>query len=465
MRVTFNMQGMQMKDMLSTSLSNYTEAVKKANAKQSLLNPWEDSSKYVGAYNVQNMIDELTQFSENAGSASNWLNNTNAELQELVEALKQARDDYAIAGASDSYDEESRKALAQDVLSLYNQIMDIANASYNGRYIFGGYQTGTPPFTGGTNSVTNVITKNVNGEHLAGDAVTKDVFSDMTELKSGKYTAKVTVKDGIAKLQLYDEKGNVVILDSNGSDESGGLGNKSAVSMSFEYEAGKVINTGRGISFKMPEDLNNPTSIVMEFDYKSGSEITYQGDNGYIYTQIGYSQDIAVNMPGSNIFTQSGMVLQGSAFNTVNGMSATLNTLFSNLDNTNISIGDSIKISGTDHNGNKVGIASLVSNTNPSLDLADASEKERTITVTYGDKLYKIVVPQKAYSSTKELASAVDNELKNAEYIGSISGLSGVNADIEDYESLINSQVNSGKYQGEISAAGKNKYKVDLSSE
>ncbi len=465
MRVTFNMQGMQMKDMLSTSLSNYTEAVKKANAKQSLLNPWEDSSKYVGAYNVQNMIDELTQFSENAGSASNWLNNTNAELQELVEALKQARDDYAIAGASDSYDEESRKALAQDVLSLYNQIMDIANASYNGRYIFGGYQTGTPPFTGGTNSVTNVITKNVNGEHLAGDAVTKDVFSDMTELKSGKYTAKVTVKDGIAKLQLYDEKGNVVILDSNGSDESGGLGNKSAVSMSFEYEAGKVINTGRGISFKMPEDLNNPTSIVMEFDYKSGSEITYQGDNGYIYTQIGYSQDIAVNMPGSNIFTQSGMILQGSAFNTVNGMSATLNTLFSNLDNTNISIGDSIKISGTDHNGNKVGIASLVSNTNPSLDLADASEKERTITVTYGDKLYKIVVPQKAYSSTKELASAVDNELKNAEYIGSISGLSGVNADIEDYESLINSQVNSGKYQGEISAAGKNKYKVDLSSE
>ena len=31
MRVTFNMRGMQMKDMLSTSLSNYTEAVKKAN--------------------------------------------------------------------------------------------------------------------------------------------------------------------------------------------------------------------------------------------------------------------------------------------------------------------------------------------------------------------------------------------------------------------------------------------------
>ncbi len=467
MRVTFNMRGMQMKDMLSTSLSNYTEAVKKANAQQSLLNPWEDTSKYVGAYNVQNMIDELTQFSENANSASNWLNNTNAELQELLEALKKARDDYAIAGASDSYDEESRKALAQDVLSLYNQIMDIANASYNGRYIFGGFQTEKPPFTGGTNSVTNVVTKNENGENLSGDAIVKDVFSDMTELKSGKYTAKMVVDNntGIAKLQLYDEKGNVVIVDSNGSDEAGGSGNKSAVSMTFEYEPGKVINTGRGISFKLPDDLENPTSIVMEFDYKSGSEITYQGDNGYIYTQIGYSQDIAVNMPGSNIFTQSSLILQGSAFNTVNGMAATINSLFSNLDNTNISIGDSIEIAGTDHNGNKVGIASLVSNTNPSLDLASATEKERTLTITYGDKLYKVVVPQKAYASTDELANAINNELKNAEYIGSLSSLSGLNASIDTYEATVNSQVNSGKFQGETTTDGKNKYKVDLSSE
>lgn len=467
MRVTFNMRGMQMKDMLATSLSNYTEAAKKANAQQSLTSPWEDTSKYVGAYNVQNMIDELTQFSENANSASNWLNNTDAELQELITALKQARDDYAIAGASDTYDEESRKALAQDVLSLYNQIMDIANASYNGRYIFGGFQTGTPPFSGGTSSVTNVITKNENGENLSGDAITKDVFSDMTELSSGSYTAKITVNNntGIAKLQLYDEKGNVVIMDSNGSDEAGGTGNKSSVSMSFEYEPGKVVNTGRGISFKMPDDLENATSIVMEFDYKSGSEITYQGDNGYIYTQIGYSQDIAVNMPGSSIFTQSSLVLQGSAFNTVNGMAATLNTLFSNLDNTNINIGDSIDISGTDHNGNKVGIASLVSNSNPDLDLASATEKERTLTITYGDKLYKLVVPQKAYSSTEELANAINGELKNAEYIGSISGLSGVTATIDDYEALVNAQVNSGKYQGEITTAGKNAYKVDLSSE
>lgn len=466
MRVTFNMRAMQMQNMLSTSLSNYTEAVKKASAQQNLIKPWEDTSKYVGSYNVQNMIDELTQFSENANSASNWHKNTEAEIQELLEALKKARDDYAIAGASDSYDEESRKALAQDVLSLYNQIMDIANASYNGRYIFGGYQTDKPPFAGGTNEVSNIITKNQNGENVSGDAITKDVFSDMTELKSGRYTVKVIVIDGIAKLQLYNEKGNLMIMDSNGSDESGGKGNQSSVSLSFEYEPGKVINTGRGISFKMPDDLKNPTSIVMEFDYKSGSEITYQGDNGYIYTQIGYNQDIAVNMPGSNIFTQSSLILQGSSFNKVNGLPATINSLFSSLDGTNIGIGDSIEIAGTDHNGNKVGVASLVSNSNPNLDLATASEKERTLTITYGDKLYKIVVPQKAYNSTEELAGAINNELKNAEYIGALNGLGNVNdLTIDSYQHTINTQVNSDKYLGETTQNGKNRFKVDLSNQ
>lgn len=465
MRITFNMRGMMMKDMISTSLTNYMEANKKVNAQKDLIHPWSNTSNYVGAYNIQNMIDELTQFSENANSASNWLNNTDAELQELIEALKKARDDYAIAGASDSYDEESRKALAQDVLSLYNQIMDIANANYMGRYIFGGYETSKPPFSTGSNSVSNVITKNENGESMSGDAIIKDIFTDMTELKTGQYRAEITVTDGIAKLRLYDEKGNVMIVDSNGSDESGGNGNRSTTTLTFEYEPGKVINTGRGISIKLPDDLENATSLSMTFDYKSGSQVTYQGDNGYIYSQIGYSQDIAVNTPGGNIFTQISKLLQGTAFNTVNGLPATSNTYFQDLDNTNIGIGDSIKVSGTDHNGNKVGIASLISVTNANLDLSTASEKERTLNITYGDKIYKVVVPQKAYTSTEELANAVNAELKNAEYVGSLGNLSGSHATIDDYAAAVKSQINTGNFEGEATLEDKNKFKMDLSGQ
>ena len=82
------------------------------------------------------------------------------------------------------------------------------------------------------------------------------------------------------------------------------------------------------------------------------------------------------------------------------------------------------------------------------------------------DKLYKVVVPQKAYNTTDELVGAINNELKNAEYIGALNGLGDVeNVTIDDYQSTINTQVNSGKYVGGTTQDEKNRFKVDLSSQ
>ena len=467
MRVTFNMRGMQMKDMLTTSLHNYTEAVKKANAQQTLTSPWEDTNKYIGAFNVQNTIDELTQFSENASSAKNWLNTTDAQLKQLIDALKKARNDYAVAGSSDQYDAQARKALAKDVESLYKQILDIANASNMGRFIFGGHTTSTPPFSREQSQAVNVITKNENGESLFGDAVIKDVFTDMTELKSGRYKAEITVDGDIATLRLFDENGNKVIIDTNGSDESNAKGNNTSTEVTFPYEPGKVINTGRGISFKMPNDLKNTTSVYMEFDYKSGSQVTYKGDNGTINTQIGYTQDITINTPGSNIFTPSGMILQGNKLNTSNGLPLSLNTIFSQIDNMNVGSGDSIKVDGLDHNGNKIGTANVLSPSVPDLDLSTAREKERTLHVAYGEKLYKIVIPRQSYKTMEDLTTAINEEMKRAEYVGTLPKINNTSDVVtpEAYAAFVKNEVNSNKYPGAATEGEKNNLRVDLSSE
>lgn len=467
MRVTFNMRGMQMKEMLATSLHNYTEAVKKANAQQTLTNPWEDTNKYVGAFNIQNTIDELTQFAENANSAKSWLNTTDAQLKQLIDALKKAKNDYAIAGSSDTLDADARKALAKDVQSLYKQILDIANASNMGRYIFGGFVTSTPPFGTEQSQAVNVITKNENGESLFGDAIVKDVFTDMTELKSGRYRAEISVNGKIATLRLYDEKGNKVILDTNGSDESNSKGNNTSSEITFPYEPGKVVNTGRGISFKMPTDLKNTTSVSMEFDYKNGSQVSYKGDDGKINTQIGYSQDITINTPGSDIFTPSGLIIQGNKLNTSNGLPLSPNTIFSDIDNMNVGKGDSIKVDGLDHNGNKIGTANVLSPSVPDLDLSTAREKERTLHVAYGEKLYKIVIPRQAYKSMDELTTAINEELKKAEYVGTLPKIDSKKEKVttDAYAAFVKNEANSNKYPGAKTEEEKNNLRVDLSSE
>lgn len=458
MRITFNMQAMQYSQFIESGLSSVTEASQRVVNKRNLLTPEQDPTKYVGAYNIQRMIDELTQFTQNAKNASSWLTNTEKEVNNIIDILKQAKNDLAIAGSSAGSDADSRKALANTAMNLYENLMNIANSSYMGRYIFGGYQTQSKPFEDGANQVTGVTSVNQNG----GDVEVKSVFSDVPELLSGKYTAKISVSGGVGTLRLYDEKGNLVPLDSNGSDESGGKGNNSVTELTFEYKPGAVINTGRGISVKMPNTGQNGAELT--FNYKAGSEVSYAGDTGSILAQIGYNQDIAMNITGNNIFTQSYKTLQGNKFNTVGGLAATLGTLFSQLDKANSSIGDTISVSGTDHSGKRIGAASILSPLNAKLDLSEASEKERTLTLGYGDKLYKIVVPQAAYKSSDELSAAINAQLKKAEYVGSLNDMPA-GMSVEAYKNFVQSKLDTGNFNGEVTQAGRQKYYTDLSGE
>lgn len=458
MRITFNMQAMQYQQYIENGLNASTQAGLRVVNKRNLLSPEQNPSQYVGAYNIQRMIDELTQFTNNANNASSWLKNTDKEVTSIIELLKKAKSDLAIGGTSSESDADSRKALAGQAAQLYNSLMDIANSSYLGRYIFGGHQTQNKPFPDGVNQVTGVTSTIGNG----GEVDVKAVFGDLPELANGKYKAQVSVSNGIATLKVLDEKGNPVILDSNGSDQSGTKGNNSVTELTFEYKPGAVINTGRGISIKMPD---SPQSAVeLSFNYKAGSEVNYMGDSGSIFSQIGYNQDIAMNITGNNIFTQTYKTLQGSRFNTVGGMAATLSTYFSSLDKANSSIGDSITISGTDHNGNKVGAATIISPLNPKLDLTNASEKERTLTVGYGDKLYKVVVPQGAYKSPEDLTGAINNQLKTAEYVGSLGDIPA-GMSVETYKNFVQGKIDSGDFEGEKAEADKQKFYTDLSGQ
>lgn len=459
MRITFNMQANKYMGSIGNSLSAISEAQERVNLKRNLLNPEDNASAYIAAYSVQRMIDDLKQFTVNGKNASKWLTDADNALQEAMELISQAKNDYAVGGNSDSNNAESRAAMAEKVLEIYDTLMDIANSTSMGQYLFSGFATGTKPFQSGGNQVSAVTSLSRNG----GEVSSKSVFSDLSELKSGKYTAKITVKNGIGTLTLIDDSGNKMILDSNGSDESGMKGNGSSNELTFEYKPGAVINTGRGISIKLPD--SEESSVNLQFTYKAGSEMNYAGDMGSILAQIGYNQDVAINVPGGNIFTQSYKTLTGTKLNTVNGLAATLSSYFSQLDKANSNIGDSIKISGTDHMGNPVGAAKVLSPINPDLNLSNASEKERTLMVGYGDKMYKIVVPQGAYATADDLAAAINNQLKYAEYVDNINVPDAGYDDMDHYSSAVMNQIKNGAFEGELTEADRQKYSVDLSGE
>lgn len=84
------------------------------------------------ATNIQHSLD-FTSFTDSA------LN----EMTAVFTAVKQA----AVQGASDDLDGPGRAALAANITSQLQRLVDLGNTVGDGRFIFGGTEVNTPPFT------------------------------------------------------------------------------------------------------------------------------------------------------------------------------------------------------------------------------------------------------------------------------------------------------------------------------
>ncbi len=111
-------------------------------------------------YRAQNPSDTsqpglIDQFREKAGRMQGHLERIqevlgNLDYQEKVlgesENVVQRALELAAQGASETYSIESRASMAKEVFGLRDQLVSLANSTYQGVYVFGGGVDDTPPF-------------------------------------------------------------------------------------------------------------------------------------------------------------------------------------------------------------------------------------------------------------------------------------------------------------------------------
>lgn len=405
MRVTFNMLPMKYLTNLENSLTSLTNANEKVTKGRTLLNPEENPVKYVSAINIQRMLDETEQFKKNSENALTWITNTDNELQRAVDLVSQAKNQYAIAGANDSQNATSRKALAGDVYNMLQSIIDVGNANYMGRYIFGGFETEKTPFAVESREISAVKSDSPNV-----DIVSKKVYGDMPEAKEGLYNVSISVDGNNVVVRVMDKNSNVMFLDSNNSDETASGGNKVATEIVTGFKPGSVINTGLGFGVKLSDDTNF-TGANLSFYYKPGNDVRYHGDDGKISSKIGYNQDVTLNLTGKEVFMEADRVLMSTRYNTVKGLGVTETTLFSQIEGANVGNSDYIEIKGTDHYGFKVGTAKALAGENVKLDMTLSTSAERTLNLTYAGKEYNLTMDQKGYKDIDEVVFGLNRIL------------------------------------------------------
>ncbi|MCA1933009.1 MAG: hypothetical protein LDL13_05475 [Calditerrivibrio sp.] len=406
MRVTFNMMSLKYIQNLQNSLERMSLANDKVTKGRNLLSPESDVVAYASSINVQRTIDEGQQFAKNAENASGWLSNYDNELQRAFDLIRTAKNQYAIAGANASQNSVSRKALAGDVSNMLQSLVDVGNANYFGRYFFSGYKTDTKAFAADSRIVSSVKIDSVATE---ADIIKRGVFADMPELKKGSYKLNVSSSGEYVTISLQDSKGKKVIIDSNGSDESAKDGNYSGTELKVKYRAGEVVNLGVGVAVKLPQ---TNVSFNATFNFTPGDDITYQGDDGVVTTKIGYQQDVGINFTGKEVFTEVERILQGTRYNTVKGLQITETTKFSEIDGANLTSADYIDISGTDHNGLKIGTAKIRGLENVTFDMTNKTSAERTISITYAGKTQNITLAQRSYKNIDDIVFSLNRELE-----------------------------------------------------
>lgn len=106
---------------------------------------------------VQNQTqqDETDQFQQNTSSVEGLLQTADSTLSSVVEAVNQAIS-LGTQGANGTNSPADLQAIAQQVQGIQAQVLQLANTSYQGNYIFAGTATNTVPFTANSQSPDGV---------------------------------------------------------------------------------------------------------------------------------------------------------------------------------------------------------------------------------------------------------------------------------------------------------------------
>lgn len=91
-------------------------------------------------------ISDTMQFQKNIEYSKGLLERSETALQSITDGLIRAKE-LSIGMASDTYDAKSREASSREIREVMDEVVQLANTSFNGRYIFGGFRNQTPPLS------------------------------------------------------------------------------------------------------------------------------------------------------------------------------------------------------------------------------------------------------------------------------------------------------------------------------
>ncbi|MDP7633695.1 MAG: flagellar hook-associated protein FlgL, partial [Candidatus Latescibacteria bacterium] len=105
----------------------------------------DDPAAVERSLSLRSELRNIEQFQKNIDDGTGWLELSEVSLSELETLFVEARG-LAVQGASDTYNSQQRRSLADQIDQFLEHAVSLSESRYRGRYIFAGTQTGDPPY-------------------------------------------------------------------------------------------------------------------------------------------------------------------------------------------------------------------------------------------------------------------------------------------------------------------------------
>jgi flagellar hook-associated protein 3 FlgL len=182
---------------LQSRLSEFQETQRRLSTGKQFEVASQDVSGMNVSLTLRAEIRALDQSKRNVSDGQSRVNISDSKVQQLTQSLRRARD-LALRG-SNTVQQIERDALAVEVASIREQMVNIANTTFLGQSVFGGFTSGdaitnvagTWTYTGDTGDVKRrigedeIVSVNVTGDDVFGFNGGTDVFTTLDDLEAG----------------------------------------------------------------------------------------------------------------------------------------------------------------------------------------------------------------------------------------------------------------------------------------
>jgi len=145
LRITPGMMHMQLTRNLNRTLTEMSKLQEQMTTGRKINRASDDPVGITYALRYRSELSANEQYQKNVDMALSWLDFNDTVLQQAQDVLKRLKE-LAVQGSNGTNPDVALNNIADEVQQLKDQIIDIANSTLNGKYVFNGEKTDVIPY-------------------------------------------------------------------------------------------------------------------------------------------------------------------------------------------------------------------------------------------------------------------------------------------------------------------------------